>query len=284
MFKNVKRFLMLKLKSNFFLSFFTEVFLIWFSFLNFYYLPILFFSLFLNFFMGRYVSCIFVSFLIIFNLLKRLKIIKKVFDQVILDQETITNHLENDFFILNLIFKMNKLIAAFIILVLFCMGNSRDNLFMGEGSPYSSFITICFFTFFIILFFELIINIYIIYYKNHPVSYQLLNACLQCTKFGVVSTVGVHILSGIPLIEPNVVTDWVNINSPAGPGFTHRSSADRLKTSLLRSGLVGDFDHTKIIDSDKVVNLSKLNAYSQANRKVLKANLSVPEQVILKIF
>lgn len=43
-----------------------------------------------------------------------------------------------------------------------------------------------------------------------------------------------------------------------GLGFTHRHLADRFKTSLLCSGLAGDFDYNELIDDNCIVNISKL--------------------------
>lgn len=58
---------------------------------------------------------------------------------------------------------------------------------------------------------DLVIILYIIYYKNHPIIEVAANTCYHCITKGVPLVGALHISSNIFIIKPNLISNWYQI-------------------------------------------------------------------------
>jgi len=109
------------------------------------------------------------------------------------------------------------------------------------------------------------ISLYIIFYKNNPVIETVANVCYQCVK-GLVPIGALHMSCNVPFIAPNKVSNFYHIYSPLGRGYGVWSSGQLLQIDYIKTQLGGEFDYTKIIDSNNMVNPAKLKQYANGHK------------------
>ncbi len=171
------------------------------------------------------------------------------------DNNTIQQHLEKDFYYLNYFFYFaNRTSALFFFFFFFFLSESQMKLYE------TLFFRVTYF-FVILMFFELFITMYIIFYKNKPVQETFATVAYHAfMKVG--AAVGViHFSSHVPFFEPNPVSVGYHKYSPLGRGYGTWSTNQLLQIDFLKTKLGSDFNFKEIIDDNKMVNPTKLENY-----------------------
>lgn len=183
------------------------------------------------------------------------------------DQITIRTHYLEDFKTLYyLIFS----IRALTILFYLCFF-SQDPKVMHDLSNIFYAIT---YTFILAGLVDMGVSLYIIFFKNNPVIEVAANVCMQCVK-GLVPLGALHVSSNVPFIAPNKVSNLYHMYSPVGRGYGVWSSGQLLQIDYLKTQLGGEFDYKKVIDSNYMVNPSKLKQYANGYSISPKVLISV---------
>jgi len=173
------------------------------------------------------------------------------------DQITIREHYLEDFKILYyLIFNIRVLTILFYLYFF-----SLDPKVMHDLSNIFYGVT---YTFVIAGLIDMGISLYIIFFKNNPVIEIAANVCMQCAK-GLVPLGALHMSCNVPFIAPNKVSNFYHMYSPIGRGYGVWSSGQLLQIDHMKTHLGGEFDYTKVIDSNNMVNPSKLKQYASNN-------------------
>jgi len=173
------------------------------------------------------------------------------------DQVTIKEHYLKDFKTLYyLIFNIRVLTILFYLYFF-----SLDPKVMHDLSNIFYGVT---YTFVIAGLIDMGISLYIIFFKNNPVIEVAANVCMQCAK-GLVPLGALHMSCNVPFIAPNKVSNFYQMYSPIGRGYGVWSSGQLLQIDYMKTQLGGEFDYTKVIDSNNMVNPSKLRQYANDN-------------------
>jgi len=171
------------------------------------------------------------------------------------DNKTIQEHFKKDFYYLHYFFFFaNRTSALFFVFFFFFLSESQMKQYE------TIFFRVTYF-FVILMFFELFITMYIIFYKNKPIK-ETFVAVAYHAFIKVGTAVGVvHFSSHVPFFEPNPLSVGYHQYSPLGRGYGTWSTNQLLQIDLLKTKLGSDFNYQEIIDENKMVNPTKLENY-----------------------
>jgi hypothetical protein len=226
---------------------------------------------FLAFFIGL-LSYYFKYYILTFYTLLHLTIslaqyLSKGFNQRVLnyhqDQITIRNHYLEDFKIFYYLIFSIRIITILFYLYFF----SLDPKVSHDLSNLFYCIT---YTFIIAELVDTAISLYIIIYKNHPVIETAANICAKCFK-GLVPLGAFHMSCNVPIIKPNEVSNFYQTYSPLGQGYGVWSSCQNMQIDYIKTRIGGEFDYTKVIDSNKMIDPNKLEQYVNSHPRLSPA-------------
>lgn len=182
------------------------------------------------------------------------------------DQITIRDHYLKDFKVFYYLVYIIRLITVLFYFYFFSLdvGNMNDfaNLFYGIS-----------YIFIIVGFIDLGITWYIILYKNHPIIETITNLCYHGATKGLPLMGALHISSNVPFISPNPVSNGYHKYSPLGRGYGAWSSINLVEIDYLKSHLGKKFDYTEVIDTNRMVDPTKLKDYAKNNSIDIKTFL-----------
>lgn len=179
------------------------------------------------------------------------------------DQVTIREHYLKDFKILYYLIFNIRILTILFYLYFFSLNpeviHDLSNLFYCTT-----------YTFIIAELVDTAISLYIIIFKNNPVLEFGVNIGIKCVK-GLVPLGALHMSCHIPFIEPNEVSNFYHTHSPLGRGYGAWSSCQLLQIDYIKTRLGGEFDYTKIIDSNNMIDPYKLEEYANSHPRISPA-------------
>ena len=183
------------------------------------------------------------------------------------DQLIIRKHYLEDFqFWFWLIFSVRVVTFIFYYFYFFSLTVETMNTFS------TLFYTITY-IFIIVGFVDLGITIYIILYKNTPVTDAILSLCVNCvTKLGPMAG-ALHVSSNIPFIAPNPVSNFYHMHTYFGRGYGAWSTGQLLQVDYMKTRLGGNFEYREIVDANRMLDPVKMQKYAQENNITFDAPL-----------
>jgi hypothetical protein len=126
------------------------------------------------------------------------------------------------------------------------------------------------YSFIIITIVDIIITVYIILYKNKPITETVATMTFQIITKAASAMGALHMAAHVPMIEPNVVTNNYHKYSPIGRGYGASSTGQLLQIDYLKTLLGSKFDYKQIIDENQMVDPKLLDDYFHKNNLELK--------------
>lgn len=174
------------------------------------------------------------------------------------DQITIKDHYLKDFKTFYYLVFIIRLITFLFYFYFFSL--DVDNM-----NNFANFFYGITYIFVIVGFIDLGIILYIIFYKNNPVIETVANVCYHCATKGLPLIGALHVSSNVPFISPNPVSNGYHKYSPLGRGYGVWSTGQLLQIDYLKTNLGKNFNYTEIINTDKMVDPTKLKNYAKNN-------------------
>jgi Cytochrome C and Quinol oxidase polypeptide I len=196
------------------------------------------------------------------------KTFKKKLDNFKKDQITIKEHYLESFKIFYYLVFSVRLTAALFYVYFFSL-NPDDmyafgNLFYGVT-----------YTFVLIGLIDLGITLYIIFFKNTPVTELAVNVCYHCATKGLPLAGALHISSNVPFIAPNPLSNGYHKYSPLGRGYGVWSTGQLMQIDYIKTHLGSRFDYKQIVDQDLMVDPGKMKKYVKENGLSLQSFLEI---------
>ena len=174
------------------------------------------------------------------------------------DQITIKNHYLKDFKVFYYLVFVIRLITFLFYFYFFSLDVEKMNNVAGIFHAIT-------YVFIIVGFIDIGITLYIIFYKNIPVIEVAANVCYHCATKALPLVGALHVSSNVPFISPNPVSNGYHKFSPLGRGYGVWSTGQLLQIDYLKTNLGKNFNYHEIIDTDKMVDPTKLKTYAQKN-------------------
>ena len=174
------------------------------------------------------------------------------------DQITIKDHYLKDFKVFYYLVFVIRLITFLVYFYFFSLDVEKMNNVAGIFYAIT-------YVFIIVGFIDIGITLYIIFYKNNPVIEVAANVCYHCATKALPLVGALHVSSYVPFISPNPVSNGYHKFSPLGRGYGAYSTEQLLQIDHLKTNLGKNFNYHEIIDTDKMVDPTKLKTYAQKN-------------------
>jgi hypothetical protein len=122
-------------------------------------------------------------------------------------------------------------------------------------------------------------EIHIIFFRNFPVDYKLLNLCGTCVKILAFPLSGLGALdmaSSSINLSPTPLGNWYQINSPNGRGYGFTNHRQHMQ--IFSAQLLENFSAKDLVDpKTNMIDQAKLNHFIKQNEVLIKTKLPLAD-------